>query len=320
VLESPLRVPSWTRGSKTCWRPTLVPSLALALAVLLPGCSIRIDGRQQDRDALAETGFQLRVGTRTPSSSGRRPLRPQDHGGLLESAPNTRACSSPRPPASCSTPTAGADGRRHDRATDLARATELRERARKLYLGPRLTGLRGLEVDFPGLGGPSPATARHPREDEEGARAAALLDGHWDGRRDVAQGERLRGERRPADRGGPRPAGPSSSTRAGASASIQEFFVNWESARSTIGGSIDRAREHFEKDLECARGPPRLPLRRLRRERERGEAGQGPVPGDDGEGAGDRREPPDDQRLAKPPRPEARPLAASGASTKLFIE
>ena len=45
-------------------------------------------------------------------------------------------------------------------AKDLARATELRERARKLYLRARDYGLRGLEVDFPGL---REALARDPK-------------------------------------------------------------------------------------------------------------------------------------------------------------
>ena len=42
-------------------------------------------------------------------------------------------------------------GRRLRRGPDLARATALRARARKLYLRALDYGLRGLEVDFPGL-------------------------------------------------------------------------------------------------------------------------------------------------------------------------
>ena len=41
--------------------------------------------------------------------------------------------------------------------------------------------------------------------------------------------------------------------------SVHEFFVSWESARSTIGGSVDRARDHFEKDLVCAQGRRAFP-------------------------------------------------------------
>src|SRR5437762_1394344 len=54
-------------------------------------------------------------------------------------------------------------------ARDLARATELRARARRLYLRALGYGFRGLEVDFPGLGaglraGGAPALARTRRE------------------------------------------------------------------------------------------------------------------------------------------------------------
>jgi hypothetical protein len=41
--------------------------------------------------------------------------------------------------------------------------------------------------------------------------------------------------------------------------SIHEFFVSWESARSSIGGSLDRAREHYEADLTCAQGRRAFP-------------------------------------------------------------
>ena len=91
-------------------------------------------------------------------------------------------------------------------ATDLARATEQRERARKLYL--RARGLRPARARG-GLPGPPrgarPRPQGRPGADEEGARAAALLDRHGLGRRDVAQGQRLRRQRRPADRRGPGP-------------------------------------------------------------------------------------------------------------------
>jgi hypothetical protein len=41
--------------------------------------------------------------------------------------------------------------------------------------------------------------------------------------------------------------------------SIHEFFVSWESARSTIGGSIERAREHYEKALLFSKGRRAFP-------------------------------------------------------------
>ena len=36
--------------------------------------------------------------------------------------------------------------------------------------------------------------------------------------------------------------------------SIHEFFVSWEAGRSSIGGSMEKAREHYARTLELARG------------------------------------------------------------------
>ena len=41
--------------------------------------------------------------------------------------------------------------------------------------------------------------------------------------------------------------------------SIHEFFVSWEAGRSSIGGSVERAREHFDKALVCAKGRRAFP-------------------------------------------------------------
>ena len=41
--------------------------------------------------------------------------------------------------------------------------------------------------------------------------------------------------------------------------SVHEFFVSWESARSTIGGSLERAKEHYAADLACAQGRRAFP-------------------------------------------------------------
>ena len=80
-------------------------------------------------------------------------------------------------------------------AKDLARATELRARAQRLYLRAREYGMRGLELDSPGL---RDALRRDPKAalapTQKPSRAAALLDGDGLGRRAVAQGERLRAE------------------------------------------------------------------------------------------------------------------------------
>ncbi len=41
--------------------------------------------------------------------------------------------------------------------------------------------------------------------------------------------------------------------------SIHEFFVSWESGRSSIGGSFERAREHFDKAILFSKGRRAFP-------------------------------------------------------------
>lgn len=141
----------------------------------------------------------------------------------------------------------------------LARATHMRDRAARLYLRARDYGLRGLEVDFPGLRAalrtdPVAALAKTKREHvpflywtaaawagaialkindaelsaDQGivdalARRALLLDPSWD------------------------------------LGSIHEFFIAWEAGRSSIGGSMQKARQQFEEAVALSGGRRAFP-------------------------------------------------------------
>ena len=99
--------------------------------------------------------------------------------------------------------------------------------------------------------------------------------------------------------------------------SIHEFFISWEAGRSTIGGSMDRARDHFEKDLACAQGRRAFPYVTYAESVSVAKQDKAAVPGAAGEGARDRREPARRPASRQPPRPEARPLAARAAGRAL---
>ena len=78
-------------------------------------------------------------------------------------------------------------------AQDLDRGDAMRARAKKLYLRAVDYGLRGLEVDMPGL--PRPAVQgprRGAGQDHEEARPAALLDGRGVGGGVRGRRDRLR--------------------------------------------------------------------------------------------------------------------------------
>jgi predicted anti-sigma-YlaC factor YlaD len=144
-------------------------------------------------------------------------------------------------------------------AQDLARATHLRERARRLFLRGRDYGLRGLEVDFPGM---REALAR-----DTGAALARTRREHvpllywtamgWAG----AMSLKVNDSELSADQ----PIVEALARRALAldpcwgKGSIHEFFISWEAGRASIGGSIERAKDHYEKDLACAGGERAFP-------------------------------------------------------------
>lgn len=254
-----LRVPSRTR-TRDMRRSTVAPPLALALAVLLPGCSVRSIAVNKIGDALAETGSNFASDEDPELVGDAVPFGLKTMEGLLESAPRHKGlllgASSGFVQYAYGWVQMEGD---MVEAKDLARATELRERARKLYLRARDYGLRGLEVDFPGLGDalsrdPKVALARTRKEHVPllywtamgWAGAMSLKVNDSDVSADQPIVEAL--ARRALELDGGWGLG-----------SIHEFFVSWESGRSSIGGSFERAREHFDKALFFARGRRALP-------------------------------------------------------------
>jgi len=147
-------------------------------------------------------------------------------------------------------------------AKDLARATELRNRARKLYLRALGYGFRGLEVQLPDLrrqlqADPDPAHALagttkgqvpllywtgaawgaaiaiskdDPELTADQSRAAALIQ------RGLALDEGF---------------------EAGAG---HDFMIAYEGGRASVGGSIEEARRHLRRALELSHGHRAAPL------------------------------------------------------------
>ena len=146
---------------------------------------------------------------------------------------------------------------------DLARATALRARARKLYSRALRYGLRGLEVRHPGF----EAGLRDdgsPREDarghDEGRRPAPLLDRRGLGRGDLP----LEGERRadggPGARRGSRTDGPSPSTRvSGRGRSTTSSSPSRGAGPPAAGGSVGARPEHFERAVALSGGKRAAP-------------------------------------------------------------
>ena len=139
-------------------------------------------------------------------------------------------------------------------ARDLARATELRTRARRLYLRALRYGWRGLEVDFPGLreqlrAEGAPALRRTRKEHVPllyftGLAWFAAISVSKDDSEltaDQAQAEALMRRALALDEGYDRGA-------------LHDFFISWEGRGESVGGSFARARTHLERAEALAGG------------------------------------------------------------------
>ena len=137
---------------------------------------------------------------------------------------------------------------------DLARATEQRDRARRLYMRARDYGLRGLEADFPGIGN---ALAHDPK-----AALGRTRKGHapllywtaaaWAGAMSLKINDsELSADQRIVEALARRALELDEAYDLG---SIHDFFISWESGRSSIGGSIEQAKAHFDRAVALSRG------------------------------------------------------------------
>ena len=145
---------------------------------------------------------------------------------------------------------------------DYSRARELNDRARRMYLRARDYGLRNVELDHPGIGA-------RLRTDPEGAVSVFgaadveqlyYLGGAWM----LAVSLGLDRPSLVADL----PAARALLDRALAldesysRGALHSAFITLESVGETMGGSYERAREHFARAVELVRRPRCRPLRR----------------------------------------------------------
>lgn len=140
-------------------------------------------------------------------------------------------------------------------SADLKRAMHLRDRAKKLYKRALEYGLRGLELEVPGLrkrlrSDPGAALAKMKKDD------VPLL--YWTG---LAWGAAIAISKDDAELTADQSLDEALMKRAldlDASyeyGSIHDFYIAWEGGRpASGGGSVDRARQHLERALALAKG------------------------------------------------------------------
>ncbi len=139
-------------------------------------------------------------------------------------------------------------------AEDLDRATQLRNRARKLYLRALDYGLRGLETDLPDF-------RNQLRKDKDAAvgraakRHVPLLywtANAWGAAISISTNDStLTADQSLVEALMRRALALDEAYEAG---SIHDFFIVWEGGRTSVGGSIDKARRHLARARELSKG------------------------------------------------------------------
>jgi predicted anti-sigma-YlaC factor YlaD len=230
------------------------PALGIALlAILFSGCSIRSMAVNKLGDALAG-GSANYASDDDPELVGQAiPFGLKTMEGLLLESPRHKgllfAATSGFVQYSYGYVQLEAD---YVEAKDLPRATELRERARKLYLRARDYGLRGLEVDLPGL---RAALARDPAAalaitKKEHAGLLYWTAVAWAGAMSLKINDaEVSADQSIVDAMARRALALDEAYDLGA---IHDFFISWEAGRSSIGGSVEKAREHYERAVALA--------------------------------------------------------------------
>jgi predicted anti-sigma-YlaC factor YlaD len=143
---------------------------------------------------------------------------------------------------------------------DLAEATYLRGRARRLYRRALGYGMRGLEVDIPGF---RDRLRADPRTALAGMRKKDVPLLYWTGN---AWGAAISISKSDAELTADQSLVAALMHRAldldegFELGSIHDFFISYEGGRSSVGGSVAEARKHLERALALAQGHRAAPL------------------------------------------------------------
>jgi len=225
------------------------------LAAVIPACSIRKMAVNKLGDALAETGSSFSSDDDPELVGDAVPFGLKTMEALLAESPRHEGLLL----ATCSGFVQYSYGwiqleADYVEEESLARATHMRERARKLYLRALGYGMRGLEARYRGLGAelsrdPVAALQKTKKKDvpllywTAAAWAAAMAL--------KVNDPEVSADQPIVDALARRALALDPSWELG---SIHEFFVSWESGRSSIGGSKQQALGHYHSAVELSKG------------------------------------------------------------------
>jgi predicted anti-sigma-YlaC factor YlaD len=230
-------------------------ALALLLAAATAGCSLKTMAINTVGNAMADSGSTYASDDDPELVAAAIPFGLKTIEGLLAQSPKHKGLLF----AACSGFTQysyafvlqPAD---YIEAQDLDRAVALRARAKKLFLRARDYGLRGFDVEFPGFRdalrtNPDTAVAKLTKQHvplayyTAAAWAAAFSIDVADAELATDQGaiEKLMRRALALD-------------EAWETGSLHDFFISWEAAHVSGGGSLDNARTHYERSRALSAG------------------------------------------------------------------
>jgi hypothetical protein len=143
---------------------------------------------------------------------------------------------------------------------DLGAATALRSRARRMYLRALDYGFRGLEVDVPNL---RTQLRKDPQAAVNKLRKTHVPLLYWTAN---AWGAAISISKDDPELAADQNLVEALMRRALAldeaweRGSIHDFFISYEGGRASVGGSLTKAREHFERAMQFSQGTRVAPL------------------------------------------------------------
>jgi len=235
-------------------RPLAAACLCV-LALGLSGCSIKMMAINKLGDALSEGTSSFATDDDPELIAGAVPFALKTIESLIEQSPKHRGLL-----------TAAASGftqyayafvqmeADYVEAQDFDRASAQRVRAKKLFLRARDYGLRSFEVEFPGFrerlkADPDAALAKTAKKHvpqlyyTAAAWGAAFAIDKADSSLSVDQIyiEKLMQRALALD-------------EAWELGSLHDFFITWEGGRSSVGGSLEKAKQHFDRAVALSDG------------------------------------------------------------------
>jgi predicted anti-sigma-YlaC factor YlaD len=235
---------------------------AVCLGLLLPGCSIKTMAVNTLGNALAGSTSSTFAADDDPELvAAAVPFGLKTIEALLAQSPKHKGLLL----AACSGFTQYSyafvqDQADYVEAQDLARATEMRARAKKLYLRAVDYGMRGLDLDMPGFRqrirkDPDALLAKAAKQHvpllyyTAAAWAAAFALDVTDSELSVNQTaiEKMMHRALALD-------------EAWGLGSLHDFFISWEAGHVSAGGTIEKALEHYERSKQLSAGKRVSPL------------------------------------------------------------